>query len=161
LWNVARTDLRRAGNQAVRCGPVAIFGQGNALERNMGGHTRSVWNLARIDWQRAGNQAVWVWTAQVPSRNVERFQGGKAHRLLYHSTPGSRVIKKKKCGAVGRGEERHPVAVESCKNRWGEGRESGGKVGVVWTRKDIRSLWKLTRINWGRQAVRFGAVGRV
>ena len=32
-------------------------------------------------------------------RNVERFRGGlvfKAHRLLYHSTLGSRVIKKKK-----------------------------------------------------------------
>ena len=33
------------------------------------------------------------------SRNVERFQGGlvfKAHRLVYHSTLGSRVVKKKK-----------------------------------------------------------------
>ena len=32
-------------------------------------------------------------------RNVERFRGGlafKAHRLLHHSTPGLRVIKKKK-----------------------------------------------------------------
>ena len=32
-------------------------------------------------------------------RNVKRFQGGlvfKAHRLLYHSTLGFRVIKKKK-----------------------------------------------------------------
>ena len=32
-------------------------------------------------------------------RNVKRFQGGlvvKAHRLLYHSTLGSRVIKQKK-----------------------------------------------------------------
>ena len=32
-------------------------------------------------------------------RNVRRFRGGlvfKAHRLLYHSTLGSRVIKKKK-----------------------------------------------------------------
>jgi len=32
-------------------------------------------------------------------RNVTRFRGGlvfKAHRLLYHSTLGSRVIKKKK-----------------------------------------------------------------
>jgi len=32
-------------------------------------------------------------------RNVERFRGGlalKAHRLLYHSTLGLRVIKKKK-----------------------------------------------------------------
>ena len=36
---------------------------------------------------------------QLLSRNVERFRGGlvfKAHRLLHHSTPGSRVIKKKK-----------------------------------------------------------------
>ena len=33
------------------------------------------------------------------SRNVKRFRGGlvcKAHKLLYHSTLGSRVIKKKK-----------------------------------------------------------------
>ena len=33
------------------------------------------------------------------SRNVERFRGGlvfEAHRLLYHSTLGSRVIKEKK-----------------------------------------------------------------
>ena len=33
------------------------------------------------------------------SRNVERFRGGlvfKAYRLLYHSTLGSRVMKKKK-----------------------------------------------------------------
>ena len=34
-------------------------------------------------------------------RNVKRFRGGlvyKAHRLLHHSTLGSRVIKKKKWG---------------------------------------------------------------
>jgi len=36
---------------------------------------------------------------QLPSRNVKRFRGGlvfKAHRLLYHSTLGLRVIKKKR-----------------------------------------------------------------
>ena len=36
---------------------------------------------------------------QLLHRNVQRFRGGlvfKAHRLLYHSTLGSRVIKKKK-----------------------------------------------------------------
>jgi len=36
---------------------------------------------------------------QLLSRNVERFRGGlvfKAHRLLYYSTLGTRVIKKKK-----------------------------------------------------------------
>ena len=36
---------------------------------------------------------------QLLSRNVERFRGGlvsKAHRLLYHSTLGLRVMKKKK-----------------------------------------------------------------
>ena len=35
---------------------------------------------------------------QLPHRNVKRFRGGlvfKAHRWLYHSTLGSRVIKKK------------------------------------------------------------------
>ena len=36
---------------------------------------------------------------QLLDRNVQRFQGGlvfKAHTLLYHSTLGLRVIKKKK-----------------------------------------------------------------
>jgi len=36
---------------------------------------------------------------QLLIRNVKRFRGGlvfKAHRLFYHSTLGSRVIKKKK-----------------------------------------------------------------
>ena len=36
---------------------------------------------------------------QLLRRNVERFRGGivwKAHRLLYHSTLGTRVIKKNK-----------------------------------------------------------------
>ena len=36
---------------------------------------------------------------QSDMHNVKRFRGGlvfKAHRLLYHSTLGSRVIKKKK-----------------------------------------------------------------
>jgi len=35
----------------------------------------------------------------VPARSVEWYRGGlvfKAHRLLYHSTPGSRVNDKKK-----------------------------------------------------------------
>jgi len=44
----------------------------------------------------------------VARRNVKRFRGGlifEAHRLLYHSTPGLRVIKKKKkspCGLLTR-----------------------------------------------------------
>jgi hypothetical protein len=40
---------------------------------------------------------------QVLHRNVQRFRGGlafKAHRFLYHSTLGLRVIKKKKGGLV-------------------------------------------------------------
>ena len=40
-----------------------------------------------------------VWTPRPLGRNEKRFRGGlvfKAHRLLYHSTLGSRVIKKKK-----------------------------------------------------------------
>jgi len=43
--------------------------------------------------------AVWGTTSQLLHRNVLRFQGGlvfKAHRLLYHSTLGLRVIKQKK-----------------------------------------------------------------
>ena len=38
-------------------------------------------------------------------RNVQRFRGGlvfKAHRLLYHSTLGLSVIKKKKVGGPAR-----------------------------------------------------------
>ena len=38
-------------------------------------------------------------TEQLPHINVQRFRGGfvcKAHRLVYHSTLGLRVIKKKK-----------------------------------------------------------------
>jgi len=37
---------------------------------------------------------------------VNRFRGGlvfKAHRLVYHSTLGSRVMKRKKFGMLGRG----------------------------------------------------------
>ena len=42
---------------------------------------------------------------QLLSRNVKRFPGGlvfRAHRLLYHSTLGSRVIKKKRRDATPR-----------------------------------------------------------
>jgi len=41
----------------------------------------------------------WVWVEPLLHRNVQRFRGGllfKAHRLLYHSTLGFRVMKKKK-----------------------------------------------------------------
>ena len=47
---------------------------------------------------------------QLLHRNVQRFRGGlvfKAHRLLYHSTLGVRVIKKKKCGKCLPCPERH------------------------------------------------------
>jgi len=43
---------------------------------------------------------------QLPQRNVQRSRGGlafKAHRLLYHSTRGLRVIKKKR-GCIPRNE---------------------------------------------------------
>ena len=42
---------------------------------------------------------LWLLQEQLLSRNVKRFRGGlvfKAHRLLYHSTLGLRVIKKKR-----------------------------------------------------------------
>ena len=42
---------------------------------------------------------------------MEQFRGGlvfKAHRLLYHSTPGSRVIKKKKKRSQGMYDEAFP-----------------------------------------------------
>jgi len=43
--------------------------------------------------------STWAGIEQLLRRNVKRFRGGlvfKAHRLLYHSTLGLRVIKKKK-----------------------------------------------------------------
>ena len=46
---------------------------------------------------------------------MERFRGGlvfKAHRLLYHSTPGSRVIKKKKKDRVAHFVHDHLLGVE-------------------------------------------------
>ena len=46
---------------------------------------------------------------QVLSRNVERFRGGlvsKAHRLLYDSTLGSRVIMEKRDAAPARARRR-------------------------------------------------------
>ena len=57
---------------------------------------------------------------------MQRFRGGlvfKAHRLLYHSTLGLRVIKKKTRGVVGQeeGEERRRVTREIA--------ESGGDLG--------------------------------
>ena len=45
----------------------------------------------------------WWWMDGCCYRNAQRFRGGfafKADRLLYHSTLGSRVIKKKKKGRV-------------------------------------------------------------
>ena len=44
---------------------------------------------------------------QLLSRNVERFRGGlvfKAHKFSYHSTLGSRVIKKKRREGLGFGD---------------------------------------------------------
>ena len=50
---------------------------------------------------------------QLLSRNVERCRGGlvfKAHRLVYHSTLGLRVIKKKKKSAPeGRAPQEQPA----------------------------------------------------
>jgi len=47
----------------------------------------------------------WVTVLHLADRNVQRFRGGlafKAHRLLYHSTLGLRVIKKKRRSAASR-----------------------------------------------------------
>ena len=56
------------------------------------------------------------------SRNVKRFRGGlvfKAHRLLYHSTLGSRVIKTKKMMKRRMGNEQQRL------QRWNLSRSSG------------------------------------
>jgi len=50
--------------------------------------------------------SVYVVRFRVRVSGLKRFRGGlvfKAHRLLYHSTLGLRVIKKKKFGVWGRG----------------------------------------------------------
>ena len=55
---------------------------------------------------------------QLLSRNSERFRGGlvcKAHRLLYHSPLGSRVIKKDKAGGKEVGAETRSVSKHFCK----------------------------------------------
>jgi hypothetical protein len=48
---------------------------------------------------RVLGSGVWGLECQLLRRNVKRFRGGivfKAHRLRYHSTLGSRVLKKKR-----------------------------------------------------------------
>jgi len=48
---------------------------------------------------------------QLLHRNVKRFRGGlvfEAHRLLYHSTLGLRVIKRKRCGGGSGARRPHP-----------------------------------------------------
>ena len=50
---------------------------------------------------------------QLRSRNVKRFRGGlvsKAHRPVYHSTLGSRVIQKKK-----QQRDHHLLALHACR----------------------------------------------
>jgi len=57
--------------------------------------------------------------ARTLRRNVKRFRGGlvfKAHRLLYHSTLGLRVIKKKKRGWA-RTLRSEPIQRQGCPSR--------------------------------------------
>jgi len=54
---------------------------------------------------------------QLLIRNVKRFRGGlvfKAHRLLYHSTLGLRVIKKKKSAGPRPGFRKSEAAPKAC-----------------------------------------------
>jgi len=62
------------------------FSEGQALLSHMPG----TWLLKRLVAKKV---------IGIPLSNVKRFRGGlvfKAHRLVYHSTLGWRVIKKKK-----------------------------------------------------------------
>ena len=57
-------------------------------------HAHTRWSPS----SRASTPRIGAWYYQLLSRNVKRFRGGfvsKAHRRVYHSTPGSRVIKKR------------------------------------------------------------------
>jgi hypothetical protein len=62
-------------------------------------------------------------------KGVLRFRGGlafQAHRLLYHSTPGSRVIKKKKCSLT---SAQQRVPAEGSTRRRRTAREDAGREG--------------------------------
>jgi len=64
-----------------------------ALRYKFRGSKKRIWSNAG-GWWKARN-----FLLQLLHRNVKRFRGGlvfKAHRLLYHSTLGLRVIKKKR-----------------------------------------------------------------
>ena len=81
-------------------------------------HARAHGNEVPVDVDRHHRHSA---CEQLISRNVKRFRGGlvfKAHGLLYHSTLGSRVIKKeRRCGVWGvrlivRGAGFHGVSMD-------------------------------------------------
>ena len=79
---------------------------------------RSVFRHSRID-------------EQLFSRNVKRFPGGlvfKAHRPVHHSTPCSRVIKKKEC-ARGLGDKKKGLGFEDQRKGKGVGEAEGPCIG--------------------------------
>ena len=88
-----------------------------------------------------GAWGVLPWKARLQAHgNVQRFRGGlvfKAHRLVYHSTLGVRVIKKKKHGLVNYSSP--GVGVE--KERRGEHRARGwGAVACERVRQGIKGV---------------------
>ena len=95
VWQRDRERERGAG------GASGTPTGGPAREREREGSTStgpppSCW-FAKMSCARANTKR--QCGEQLLSRNVKRFRGGlvfKAHRLLYHSTLGLRVIKKKK-----------------------------------------------------------------
>ena len=73
-----------------------------------------VFSMVVVQWYQAVQSSI---REQVLSRKVERFRGGlacKAHRLLYHSPLGTRVIKKKKVPVFGMDVVGEALRVPGC-----------------------------------------------
>jgi hypothetical protein len=73
-----------------------------------------------------------IWCGSEGRRNLKRFRGGlvfKAHRLVYYSTPGRRIVKKKK----------------SSEGRWsaagGERERVGGGLGALFKNNCLAEMW--------------------
>jgi len=103
--------------------------EGWGLRVEGGGWRVNVWAERQGTGFRSASPAKFSAREQLHYRNVKRFRGGlvfKAYRLVYHSTLGLRVIKKKKKHGV---QEFQPCEV-FCQCRGARG--SGGLGFKVW-----------------------------